>query len=79
MSENNSVSVYVDVRTNQNIMTNKFETTANDIVSPQNTEKLYGKKANQNEILAGQEEKLEIGLPDDGDGLAEENLFSNPK
>ncbi len=52
----------------------KDGTDANDLVSPQNTEALYGDKAEEIVPLAGQEETTPTSLPDSPDDV-EENMF----
>ena len=47
---------------------------ANQIVSPKNTEKLYGDKAYEPEPKAGHEETIELKLPD-ADEYVRENMF----
>lgn len=47
----------------------------NSPLSPKNTEKVYGKKANQVDPVAGQSEEINTELPEDTDGVANENMF----
>jgi len=49
-------------------------TDANDLVSPENTEKLYGDEAEEKEEVAGQEDLTPTSLPDSPDDV-EENMF----
>jgi hypothetical protein len=48
---------------------------ADKIVDPKNVEKLYGLKAIENDPPAGNPE-VDVALPEDTDGVAEDNLFS---
>ena len=54
------------------------EEEAEEIVSPENTEKLYGKKADrgQEEPPASNPDNVPTELPEDTDNVAEDNLFS---
>ena len=45
---------------------------ANEIVSPKNTEKLYGSKAEQSVPRPGEAETLEQSLPQDFEGVDQE-------
>lgn len=45
---------------------------ANEVVSPKNTEKLYGKKADQPEPRPGDTEATETSLPQNFDGVDQE-------
>ncbi|MDB5266835.1 MAG: hypothetical protein JWN89_650 [Parcubacteria group bacterium] len=49
-------------------------TTVDDLVSPANTEKLYGKEADEDEERPGQAETIETELPDAPDDV-DENMF----
>jgi hypothetical protein len=49
---------------------------ADEIVSPENTEKLYGLKAIESDPPAGNPEEIDVSLPEDTDGVAEDNMFS---
>ncbi|MBX4189347.1 hypothetical protein KW785_02000 [Candidatus Parcubacteria bacterium] len=51
------------------------EEEANEIVSPENTEKLYGQEAVENDSLASSGGEAEDKLPESTDGVAEENMF----
>jgi hypothetical protein len=44
-------------------------------LSPKNTEKVYGKKANQPDPVAGQSEEINTDVPDDPDNLVIENTY----
>lgn len=46
---------------------------ANEIVSPKNTEKLYGLKAIESDPPAGNPNEIEVSLPEDD--IPEENMF----
>ncbi len=49
---------------------------ADEIVSPENTEKLYGTKAIEDDPPAGNPGEVDVALPEDTDGVAEDNMFS---
>ena len=49
-------------------------TDANDLVSPENTEAVYGDEADQKDPVAGQEETTPTQLPDEVDDV-DENMF----
>ncbi|MES2214346.1 MAG: hypothetical protein V4465_03110 [Patescibacteria group bacterium] len=50
------------------------KTTPDDLVSPANTEKLYGDRADEEEIRPGETETIETALPDAPDDVSE-NMF----
>lgn len=56
----------------------KDKTDANDLVSPKNTERLYGKKLQVDETPAGDPEATPTSLPEDFEGVDQEidqNMF----
>lgn len=52
----------------------KKKTDANDLVSPVNTEALYGDEAEEIEPVAGQEDNTPTSLPDSPDDV-DQNMF----
>jgi hypothetical protein len=55
-----------------------YKTDANEVVSPKNTEKLYGSKADHSDPPAGSGETIEETLPEDFSGVDQEvgqNIF----
>ena len=64
---------YMNDETNKKIQADDA-TDANDLVSPENTEALYGDEVDEKEEVAGQEDLTPTSLPDSVDDV-EENMF----